>query len=130
MIQEAFLKKTILKTSKVITQIVQLVSDTLGIEPNKLQYNASFSNDLGVDSLDFYELLTIVEKQFNITIDEVNAEKITTIGALIEYVEEHADTPELPAPVTPAPQPGFTLIDKSLTGLPHEKNDWQASQMP
>ena len=54
-----------------------------------MKNEASFSNDLGADSLDTVELIMEFEKQFNVTIPDDQAEKISTVGDAIKYIEEH-----------------------------------------
>ncbi|NLY23752.1 MAG: acyl carrier protein, partial [Bacteroidales bacterium] len=51
---------------------------------------ASFTNDLGADSLDTVELIMEFEKEFNISIPDDQAEKISTVGDAVSYVEQHA----------------------------------------
>ena len=51
---------------------------------------ASFTNDLGADSLDTVELIMEFEKEFNISIPDEQAETITTVGQAVAYLEEHA----------------------------------------
>jgi acyl carrier protein len=77
-----------------VLNIVQVIVDKLGIDQNLLSYKASFTDDLGVDSLDVYELLMAVEKEFKLKIDEEDAERLTTVGALIDYIEEKAVHPK------------------------------------
>jgi acyl carrier protein len=76
-----------------VLNIVQVIVDKLGVDQNLLSYKASFTDDLGVDSLDVYELLMTIEKEFKLKIDEEDAEKLTTVGALIDYIEEKATYP-------------------------------------
>lgn len=119
-------KEIIMNTSAVITRLTQLIADTLGIEQTLLSYNASFSDDLGVDSLDLYELLTMVEKDFNISINQDEAEKITTVGALIKYVEAHTEESEPAIFMTLITHPDATG-ENFFTPLQHFKNELQAN---
>jgi acyl carrier protein len=77
-----------------VLNIVQVIVDKLGIDQNLLSYKASFADDLGADSLDVYELLMTIEKEFKIKIDDDDAEKLTTVGALIDYIEDKVVHPK------------------------------------
>ena len=75
-------------TKPTVLKVVQIITDKLALDQNRLSYKASFSDDLGVDSLDVYELLATIEKEFKINIDNEDAEKLTTVGALIDYIDD------------------------------------------
>lgn len=78
-----------MKTIETITiKIFQITSDKFGVNVNKLTTNTSFTDDLGVDSLDVYELLMSVEKEFRISINDEDSGKLITIGKLIDYVAD------------------------------------------
>jgi acyl carrier protein len=62
----------------------------LGVEESQITPSASFTNDLGADSLDTVELIMEFERAFNITIEDSDAEKIQTVGDAITYLESHA----------------------------------------
>ena len=64
--------------------------DKLGVEEAEITDEASFTNDLGADSLDTVELIMEFEKEFNIAIPDDQAEKINTVGDAIMYIQEHA----------------------------------------
>jgi acyl carrier protein len=74
-----------------ILKVVQLITEKLEVDQNDLAYNASFADDLGVDSLDVFELIMTVEKEFKINIPEEDADKLKTVGALIDYIDEKLD---------------------------------------
>lgn len=61
--------------------------EKLGLEETQLQPDVSFANDLGIDSLDVFELLISVESVFQITIPAEEAEKLTTPGKLVNYIK-------------------------------------------
>ena len=65
-------------------------SDKLGVEESEVTNEASFTNDLGADSLDTVELIMEFEKEFNISIPDDEAEKISKVGDAVDYVEKHA----------------------------------------
>ncbi len=72
------------------TIITQHIVDKLGVETCQVTEQASFTDDLGADSLDVFELLAAIEKEFALKIPDEVAEKITTVGMLINYVSKHA----------------------------------------
>ncbi|MCC7317325.1 MAG: acyl carrier protein [Bacteroidales bacterium] len=74
--------------SEIKDKIVSIIVDKLGVEPAEVTIEASFTNDLGADSLDTVELIMEFEKEFNIAIPDDQAEKIATVGDAIRYIEE------------------------------------------
>jgi len=74
----------------VISKVKAIIVDKLGVDENEITNTASFTNDLGADSLDTVELIMEFEKEFGITIPDGDAEKISTVGDAISYIEEHA----------------------------------------
>ncbi len=74
----------------VTSKVKAIIVDKLGVDENEITPAANFTNDLGADSLDVVELVMEFEKEFNITIPDNDAEKITTVGDAISYIEEHA----------------------------------------
>jgi len=69
------------------TRIKEIIVDKLGVDPGDVTREASFTNDLGADSLDTVELIMEFEKEFETTIPDDDAEKIATVGDAIDYVE-------------------------------------------
>ena len=65
-------------------------ADKLRVDESEVKPEATFTNDLGADSLDTVELIMELEKEFNITIPDDQAEKIATVGDAIAYVEANA----------------------------------------
>jgi acyl carrier protein len=72
--------------SEITTKIKSIIVDKLGVEESSLERKASFSDDLGLDSLDILETFVALEKEFDIKITDEDAEKLTTVGAVIDYV--------------------------------------------
>jgi acyl carrier protein len=73
--------------SEDITQKVkQIIVNKLGVEESQINDAASFTNDLGADSLDTVELVMEFEKEFDLTIADEDAEKITTVGDAVTYI--------------------------------------------
>jgi acyl carrier protein len=71
-------------------RVVSIIVDKLGVDENEVTAEASFTNDLGADSLDTVELIMEFEKEFNIAIPDDQAEKIATVGDAVKYIEENA----------------------------------------
>jgi acyl carrier protein len=76
--------------SDVKSKIVAIVVDKLGVDESEVTVDASFTNDLGADSLDTVELIMEFEKEFNISIPDDQAENIQTVGQAISYLEANA----------------------------------------
>jgi acyl carrier protein len=76
--------------SDVKSKVVSIIVDKLGVEESEVSNEASFTNDLGADSLDTVELIMEFEKEFNIAIPDDQAENIQTVGDAISYIEENA----------------------------------------
>tara|TARA_Y100000590_G_scaffold117282_1_gene134049 strand:- start:18 stop:254 length:237 start_codon:yes stop_codon:yes gene_type:complete len=70
-------------------KIKEIIVDKLGIEESELTDSASFTNDLGADSLDTVELIMEFEKEFNVSIPDEDAEKISTVGDAISYLNDN-----------------------------------------
>jgi len=70
-------------------KVKEIIIDKLGIEESEITNSASFTNDLGADSLDTVELIMEFEKEFNVSIPDEDAEKIGTIGQAISYLKEN-----------------------------------------
>ncbi|MAZ93540.1 MAG: acyl carrier protein [Bacteroidales bacterium] len=75
--------------SDVRAKVVSIIVDKLGVEESEVTNEASFTNDLGADSLDTVELIMEFEKEFNLSIPDEEAEKIETVGNAVAYIEEH-----------------------------------------
>lgn len=74
----------------VTAKVKAIIVDKLGVEESEVQEGASFTNDLGADSLDTVELIMEFEKVFGISISDEAAEKITTVGDAVAYIEQNA----------------------------------------
>ena len=75
--------------SEISQKVKSIIVDKLGVEESEVTPEASFTNDLGADSLDTVELIIEFEKEFNISIPDEQAENITTVGQAIAYLEQH-----------------------------------------
>jgi acyl carrier protein len=75
--------------SDTAARVKAIIVDKLGVDENEVTPEASFTNDLGADSLDTVELIMEFEKEFNIGIPDDQAENIGTVGDAIKYIEEN-----------------------------------------
>ena len=71
-------------------KIKAIISEQLGVKPEEVTPQASFIDDLGADSLDTVELIMALEEEFGVEIPDEDAEKMTTVGDAIKYIEEKA----------------------------------------
>ncbi len=76
--------------SDIASRVKSIIVDKLGVDEAEVNPTASFTTDLGADSLDTVELIMEFEKEFNIAIPDDQAEKINTVGEAIAYIEENA----------------------------------------
>ena len=74
--------------SNIAERVKKIIVDKLGVEESQVTPEASFTNDLGADSLDTVELIMEFEKEFNISIPDEQAETIGTVGQAIEYLDK------------------------------------------
>jgi acyl carrier protein len=75
--------------SEIAQKVKQIIIEKLGVEESEVTPEASFTNDLGADSLDTVELIMEFEKEFNISIPDDQAENISTVGQAISYLEQN-----------------------------------------
>lgn len=73
--------------SDISAKVKEIIVDKLGVAPEEVTETASFTNDLGADSLDTVELIMEFEKVFDITIPEDQSESIATVGDAIKFIE-------------------------------------------
>jgi len=66
-----------------------IIVEQLGVDAEEVVATASFVDDLGADSLDTVELVMALEEEFHLEISDEDAEKITTVGDAVKYIEEH-----------------------------------------
>ena len=74
--------------SDVAAKVKAIIVDKLGVDESEVVPEASFTNDLGADSLDTVELIMEFEKEFDLAIPDDQAEKISTVGEAIAHIEE------------------------------------------
>ena len=71
-------------------KVKEIVVEQLGVEEDAVTMSASFVDDLGADSLDIVELIMAFEEAFDIEIPDADAEKISTVGDVVEYIKSVA----------------------------------------
>ncbi len=76
--------------SDIATRVKAIIVDKLGVDESEVTPEASFTNDLGADSLDTVELIMEFEKEFNIAIPDEQAEKIGSVQEAITYIEDNS----------------------------------------
>ena len=75
--------------AEIADKVKAIIVDKLSVDEAEVKPEAIFANDLGADSLDTVELIMEFEKEFKISIPDDQAEKISTVGDAIAYIEEH-----------------------------------------
>ena len=75
--------------SEIEQKVIGIIVEKLGVDEEEVKPEASYTNDLGADSLDTVELIMEFEKEFGISIPDDQAEKIATVGDAIKYIEDN-----------------------------------------
>ncbi|MBE6197053.1 MAG: acyl carrier protein [Rikenellaceae bacterium] len=75
--------------SEIQEKVVKIIVDKLGVKESEVTPEATFTGDLGADSLDTVELVMEFEKAFGVQVEDEAAEKFQTVGDVINYIEEH-----------------------------------------
>ena len=74
-----------------LEKLKEIIAERLSVDAEEVELNTSFKDDLGADSLDIVELVMALEEEFGTEIPDEDAEKITTVQAAIDYIENHRD---------------------------------------
>lgn len=74
---------------EIFNEVKQTIIDQLGVEEGKVKMDASFIDDLEADSLDIVELVMALEEQYGIEISDEDAEKMSTVRDVVEYISNH-----------------------------------------
>ena len=77
--------------ASVSEKVTNIIADQLAVSKDQITPETDIANDLGADSLDIAELMIAFEEEFDISINEDPAEKIATVGQVIQYVESRLD---------------------------------------
>lgn len=73
-------------------KVSKIIVDQLGVDADEVKSAASFTDDLGADSLDIVELVMAFEEEFDLEIPDEDAEKIATVKDAVDYITEHSDS--------------------------------------
>ena len=76
--------------AEIAQKVKSIIAEQLGVKLEEVTDSASFVDDLGADSLDTVELVMALEEEFGIEIPDEDAEKMTSVGEAVRYVEEKA----------------------------------------
>lgn len=75
---------------EIFDKVKEIIVEQLGVSEDAITNEASFIDDLGADSLDIVELIMALEEEFDIEIPDADAEKIVSVGDVVEYIKENA----------------------------------------
>ena len=76
-------------TEEVFEKVKDIIVEQLGVFETAVTMEASFIDDLGADSLDIVELVMALEEEFDLEIPDADAEKVVTVGDVVEYIKEN-----------------------------------------
>jgi len=79
-----------MNTDEIFDKVKEIIVEQLGVNEDSITNDASFIDDLGADSLDIVELIMALEEEFDIEIPDTDAEKVVTVGDVVEYIKENA----------------------------------------
>ena len=78
-----------MSTEEIFNKVKEIIVEQLGVAETAVVGDASFIDDLGADSLDIVELIMALEEEFDTEIPDADAEKIVTVGDVVDYIREH-----------------------------------------
>ena len=78
-----------MNTEEVFEKVKSIIVEQLGVAETSVEMEASFIDDLGADSLDIVELVMALEEEFDMEIPDADAEKVVTVGDVVEYIKEN-----------------------------------------
>ena len=76
-------------SEEIFEKVKKVIMEQLGVSDSAITLEASFIDDLGADSLDIVELIMALEEEFDIEITDSDAEKVETVGDVVDYIKEH-----------------------------------------
>ena len=76
-------------SEEIFEKVKKVIMEQLGVSDSAITLEASFIDDLGADSLDIVELIMALEEEFDIEIPDSDAEKVVTVGDVVDYIKEH-----------------------------------------
>ena len=78
-----------MSSEEVFDKVKEIIVEQLGVAENAVTQEASFIDDLGADSLDIVELIMALEEEFDIEIPDADAEKVVTVGDVLDYIKDN-----------------------------------------
>ena len=78
-----------MNTEEVFEKVKAIIVEQLGVAETSVEMDSSFIDDLGADSLDIVELVMALEEEFDLEIPDSDAEKVVTVGDVVEYIKEN-----------------------------------------
>lgn len=78
-----------MSSEEIFEKVKGVIVEQLGVAEGNITMKASFIDDLGADSLDIVELIMTLEEEFDIEIPDSDAEKVVTVGDVVEYIKDH-----------------------------------------
>ncbi len=79
-----------MSSEEIFEKVKRIIVEQLGVADTTVNLDASFIDDLGADSLDIVELIMALEEEFDMEIPDADAEKISTVSDVVEYIKENA----------------------------------------
>ena len=78
-----------MSSEEIFDKVKEIIVEQLGVAENSVNEEASFIDDLGADSLDIVELIMAIEEEFDIEIPDTDAEKVVTVGDVVDYIKDN-----------------------------------------
>ena len=78
-----------MSSEEIFERVKEIIIEQLGVADTAVTMEASFIDDLGADSLDIVELVMALEEEFDMEIPDTDAEKVVTVGDVVEYIKDH-----------------------------------------
>ena len=78
-----------MSSEEILEKVKKIIVEQLGVADTTVTMEASFIDDLGADSLDIVELIMALEEEFDIEIPDSDAEKVVTVGDVVDYIKDH-----------------------------------------
>ena len=78
-----------MSSEEILEKVKGIIVEQLGVADTAVTMEASFIDDLGADSLDIVELVMAIEEEFDMEIPDADAEKVVTVGNVVDYIKEH-----------------------------------------
>ena len=78
-----------MSSEEIFEKVKKIIVEQLGASDSAITLEASFIDDLGADSLDIVELIMAIEEEFGMEIPDSDAEKVATVGDVVEYIKDH-----------------------------------------